>query len=133
LNFRADQEAHQARQLAESFGTDPERYDRTRPRYPDAMVRRIIAASPGPDMLDVGCGTGIAARQFQAAGCTVLGVEIDPRMAEFARETRLEVEVAKFEDWDLAGRRFDAVISRHDLALDRPGHRRGQGGQCAAT
>jgi len=23
-------------------------------------------------VLDVGCGTGIAARQFQAAGCTVL-------------------------------------------------------------
>jgi len=54
--------------VAESFGSDAERYDRTRPRYPDAMVDRIVAASPGPDMLDVGCGTGIEARQFQAAG-----------------------------------------------------------------
>jgi SAM-dependent methyltransferase len=56
---------------------DPARYDRTRPRYPDAMVERIVAASPGPDVLDVGCGTGIEARQFQAAGCKVLGVEPD--------------------------------------------------------
>lgn len=72
-------EPHQYRQMAESFGIDPGRYDRTRPRYPDALVARIVAASPGPDVLDVGCGTGIAARQFQAAGCRVLGVEPDQR------------------------------------------------------
>ena len=51
-------------------------------------------------MLDVGCGTGIAARQFQAAGCTVLGVEPDARMAGFARARGLPVEVATFEAWD---------------------------------
>jgi SAM-dependent methyltransferase len=90
---------------------DAERYDRTRPRYPDAMVERIVAASPGPDVLDVGCGTGIEARQFQAAGCKVLGVEPDARMAEFARRSGLEVEVATFEARDPAGRDFDAVIA----------------------
>lgn len=111
MSFRADRESHQARDMAESFGSDPERYDRTRPSYPAAMVERVIAASPGPDVLDVGCGTGIATRQFQAAGCRVLGVEIDARMAEFARETGIEVEVARFEDWDPAGRTFDAVVS----------------------
>jgi len=104
-------EAHQARQAAESFGADPERYDRARPRYPDAMVERIVAASPGPNVLDVGVGTGIAARQFQAAGCRVLGVEADARMADFARRSGLEVEVATFEAWDPAGRAFDAVVS----------------------
>jgi SAM-dependent methyltransferase len=97
--------------MAESFGTDPQRYDRARPGYPDALVARIIAGSPGPDVLDVGCGTGIAARQFQAAGRTVLGVEPDARMAEFARAGGLEVEVATFEDWQPAGRTFDAVIA----------------------
>lgn len=89
-------EPHRARQVAESFGTDTERYDRSRPHYPDAMVERIITASPGRHVLDVGCGTGIQARQFQAAGCTVLGVEPDARMAEFARRTGVEVEVAAF-------------------------------------
>ena len=39
----AHQEAHQAKQVAESFGADPERYDRTRPRYPESMVKRILA------------------------------------------------------------------------------------------
>ncbi len=97
--------------MAESFGADAERYDRARPSYPAALVERILAASPGRDVLDVGCGTGIVARLFQAAGCTVLGVDPDERMAGFARERGLEVEVAKFEDWDPAGRVFDAVIA----------------------
>jgi SAM-dependent methyltransferase len=108
---RVPGQAHQAREMAESFGVDPERYDRARPRYPDALVERIVAASPGPGVLDVGCGTGIEARQFQAAGCTVLGVDPDARMAEFARRTGVEVEVATFETWDPAGRVFDAVVA----------------------
>jgi SAM-dependent methyltransferase len=104
-------EPHQARQIAESFGVDPERYDRTRPPYPDALVERIVAASTGPEVVDAGCGTGIAARQFQAAGCRVLGVEPDTRMADFARHSGIEVEVATFEAWDPAGREFDAVVA----------------------
>jgi SAM-dependent methyltransferase len=75
------------------------------------MVERIAAAGPGPDVLDVGCGTGIVARQFQAAGCEVLGVEPDARMADFARRTGVEVEVATFEAWDPAGRNFDTVVA----------------------
>jgi len=104
-------EPHQARQVAESFGIDPERYDRTRSPYPGALVDRIVAASPGPAVLDVGCGTGIAARQFQRAGCAVLGVEPDARMADFARRSGVEVEVATVEAWAPAGRRFDAVVA----------------------
>jgi SAM-dependent methyltransferase len=108
---RSEHEPHRARQVAESFGVDAERYDRARPRYPDALVERIVAASPGRDVLDVGCGTGIEARQFQATGCTVLGVDPDARMAEFARLTGVEVEVSTFEAWDPAGRAFDAVVA----------------------
>ncbi|WP_406275468.1 class I SAM-dependent methyltransferase [Nocardia sp. NBC_00881] len=107
----SENQPHRHRQVAESFGSDPERYDRTRPRYPDAMVARIVAASPGPDVLDVGCGTGIVAQQFQAVGCKTLGVEPDARMADFARRSGVEVEVATFEAWDHAGREFDAVVA----------------------
>ncbi|MFG1792402.1 class I SAM-dependent methyltransferase [Nocardia sp. NPDC049149] len=103
--------SHQYRKMAESFGSDPARYDRTRPHYPPAMVERILAVCPGPRVLDVGIGTGIAAGPFHAAGCRILGVEVDARMAEFARQRGHEVEVAKFEAWDPAGRTFDAVIA----------------------
>ncbi len=107
----APSEPHQARDVAESFGADAARYDRARPGYPAALIERILAESPGSDMVDVGCGTGIAARQLAAAGCRVLGVEVDPRMAELARQAGIEVEVSAFEEWDTAGRRFDAVIA----------------------
>lgn len=97
--------------MAESFGTDAPGYDRARPGYPDDLVSRIVGRSPGRDLLDVGCGTGIASRQFQALGCAVLGIEPDPRMAEFARSRGLPVEVTTFEAWDPTGRTFDAVIA----------------------
>ncbi|MFC0432783.1 bifunctional 2-polyprenyl-6-hydroxyphenol methylase/3-demethylubiquinol 3-O-methyltransferase UbiG [Kutzneria buriramensis] len=99
------------RSVAESFGVDPVRYDRNRPPYPDDLIARIAQGSPGPRLLNVGAGTGIEARQFQALGCTVLGVEPDARMAEFARTSGVETEVSRFEDWKPCGRRFDGVVS----------------------
>ncbi|GHC80843.1 class I SAM-dependent methyltransferase [Streptomyces flavofungini] len=107
----SDDEPHQDRELAESFGADAGRYDRARPDYPQALVDRVVAESPGTDVLDVGVGTGIAARQFQAAGCRVLGVDVDARMADVARASGVDAEVAPFETWDPAGRTFDAVVS----------------------
>src|SRR5262245_44286246 len=104
------QPPHRARAVAESFGTDPARYDRSRSAYPDALIEDIVAAAPGPAFLAAGCGTGIEARQFRAAGRTVLGVEPDPRMAEFARASGIDVDVATFEEWQPAGRTFDAVV-----------------------
>ncbi len=106
-----EDQPHDQRQAAESFGSDPERYDRARPRYPRILIERIVAGPPGAQVLDVGVGTGIAARQFQAADCQVLGVDPDARLAEFARQSGVEVEVSTFEAWEAAGRRFDAVVS----------------------
>jgi len=102
---------HRARQAAESFGTDPERYDRTRPRYPQALIDRVAASIPGRDVLDVGIGTGVSSGPFEAIGYRVLGIEPDPRMAAFARDKGFTVERAKFEEWDPAGRMVDAIIA----------------------
>ena len=104
-------DSHQYRRVAEGFGVDAGRYDRARPGYPAGLTDRVVAASPGPDLLDVGCGTGIASRLFAAAGCRVLGVDPDPRMAEMARDGGTDAEVATFEDWDARGRMFDAVTA----------------------
>ncbi|WP_343244733.1 class I SAM-dependent methyltransferase [Streptomyces sp. SID11385] len=113
--------------MAESFGTDARRYDEARPAYPAALIARLTsdhpatghpttshpaAAAPAPlTVLDIGTGTGIAARQFQAAGCSVLGVEPDARMADLARSRGLPVEVATFETWQPRGRTFDLVVA----------------------
>ncbi len=73
-------------------------------------------------MLDVGCGTGIAARLLRERGCEVLGVEPDPRMVSFARSSGLAVEQARFEEWDPRGRRFDLVISAQAWHWIEPEH-----------
>jgi SAM-dependent methyltransferase len=104
-------EPHERRDVAESFGADAARYDRARPDYPAELIEFIVAAAPGRRLLDVGIGTGIAARQFEAAGCTVLGVEPDERMADLARAGGAEVEVTTFENWEPRGRTFDAVVA----------------------
>lgn len=41
----------------------------------------------------------------------MLGIEPDERMAEVARASGLDVEVATFEGWDPAGRKFDLVVA----------------------
>jgi len=101
---------HADRARAEAFGDDAERYERTRPSYPPELVDDLVAGGT-PRVLDVGCGTGKAARLFAGRGCAVLGVEVDGRMAEIARSHGIEVEVAGFEAWEDRGRRFDLVVA----------------------
>jgi 2-polyprenyl-3-methyl-5-hydroxy-6-metoxy-1,4-benzoquinol methylase len=94
------------------FDQQAERYDRCRPRYPDAVIDALLGPEPsGLKVLDVGCGTGIASRPMAARGSEVLGVELAPRMAEIARSHGIDVEISAFEDWDAAGRSFDRVTS----------------------
>ena len=101
-----------ARERSKLFDQEAERYDRCRPTYPDAVIDELLGPAPaGLDVLDVGCGTGIASRQMAQRGAKVLGVELAPRMAEIARGHGVDVELAAFEDWDAAGRTFDRVTS----------------------
>ncbi len=94
------------------FDQEAERYDRFRPTYPDAVIDELLGPKPaGMEVLDVGCGTGIASRQMAQRGAKVLGVELAPGMAEIARRHGIEVELGAFEGWDAAGRTFDRVAS----------------------
>jgi len=101
---------HQDRRRACSFGSDAELYDRARPDYPDALIDDLMAEEPRR-VLDVGCGTGKAARLFLARGCDVIGVEPDASMASVARRHGVVVEVASFEEWAPGGRSFELVAS----------------------
>jgi SAM-dependent methyltransferase len=101
---------HENRRRAESFGGESDRYERTRPGYPDELITELMADDPS-SVLDVGCGTGKAGRLLVDRGCDLLGVEPDPRMARVARRLGMPVEVATFEQWQPQGRTFDLVIS----------------------
>jgi SAM-dependent methyltransferase len=107
------QRARSERQVrADSFGREAERYDRSRPGYPPALIDDIVGRySDELSVLDVGCGTGIASRLLAERGAHVLGVDGDPEMAGIAARHGIPVEVAAFEAWDPAGRTFDRVAS----------------------
>jgi SAM-dependent methyltransferase len=101
-----------AQERSRLFDQQAEAYDRFRPTYPDEVIDELLGPAPaGLDVLDVGCGTGIASRQMAQRGAKVLGVELAPRMAEIARGHGVEVEIAAFEGWNAAGRSFDRVTS----------------------
>jgi SAM-dependent methyltransferase len=102
-------ELHLERDRAESFGSVAEQYERLRPAFPDALLDDLAALGGANGTLDVGTGTGKVARGLARRGLPVLGVELDPRMAEVARSHGVHVEIARFEEWDDAGRRFDLV------------------------
>lgn len=70
-----------------------EDYARYRPGYPAAvldMLRAQIGLTSASVIADVGCGTGILARLFCAAGNHVYGVEPNISMLDFARESLRE-------------------------------------------
>jgi SAM-dependent methyltransferase len=97
------------RERANSFGGAAQNYDTYRPRYPDRLIDDVLA----PDarrVLESGAGTGIASMQMIERGADVLAVEPDTRMASVAQAKGIPVELATFEDWEPAGRRFDRVV-----------------------
>jgi SAM-dependent methyltransferase len=110
ISSRPEREPHQHRAVAEAFGSDAERYNRTRPGYPPALIDRIVTTE-GLEIVDVGSGTGLLARPLRAAGARVLGVDPDARMADFLRRSGIETEVATFEAWAACDRMFDAVVA----------------------
>src|SRR5215468_8445010 len=98
------------RDRARLFDREAERYDRSRPSYPEALIDQVLGPSPhGVAVLDVACGTGIASRQMARRRAQVLGVELNAGMAEIAARHGIPTEVAAFETWDPAGRTFDVV------------------------
>jgi SAM-dependent methyltransferase len=97
------------RERANSFGGAAHRYDAHRPRYPDQLVDDLLAFG-AHRVLDVGAGTGIASMQLTERGADVLAVEPDTRMASIAQEKGIPTEIATFERWEPAGRRFDLVV-----------------------
>src|SRR5581483_3936118 len=70
------------RERAKLFDREAERYDRTRPAYPDELIDDVLGPTPeGLAVLDVACGSGIASRQMIARGAQVMGVDLNEGMA----------------------------------------------------
>lgn len=102
-----------------SYDEVAEAYDRVRSPVHEAPARDLVAAveiAEGERLLDVGTGTGLAARS--AAAGTSVGIDISPGMARVARERGLRrVVVGAAIDLPFRDGTFDAVVSAFVLHL----------------
>jgi SAM-dependent methyltransferase len=98
------------------FGSVADRYERYRLGYPGELFAAVLryAGRPIRVALEVGAGTGKAARLFASRGVEVTALEPDAEMAELLAETtqRLPVKpvVVTFERFHTE-RRFDLVYA----------------------
>ena len=76
------------RALSRAFDGQAERFERAPVQSDPALLARLVAfaALPaGASVLDAGCGPGLVAEAFLAAGHAVRGVDLSPEMIRRAR------------------------------------------------
>ena len=95
----------------------------------------IADITPGPRVLDAGCGTGRVAIELQRRGFAPVGVDLDPAMLQSARSKApgLEWHEADLTQFELPGRHFDTVVlAGNVLIFVNPGSEHAAIGRCAA-
>ncbi len=96
-----------------------EAYQQVRPRYPQAVIDRVVQIaqlSAESTVLEVGCGPAIATPDFAALGCRMVCVEPNPDFYHLAQQAcepypNVELQNCSFEEWELEPQRFDAVLA----------------------
>ncbi|OUE24912.1 class I SAM-dependent methyltransferase [Clavibacter michiganensis] len=78
--------------LASSFGSVADQYDRVRPGYPDLAVEWMLPAG-ARRVVDLGAGTGKLTRLLGARGLAVTAVEPDAAMRRVLHATAPDVDV----------------------------------------
>jgi SAM-dependent methyltransferase len=99
-----------------SFNAVAPIYDEVRPRYPTRMFDDLFGQlPPGPDVVEVGPGTGQATGDLLERGARVHAIEIGAAMADILRANfptdHLQVSVGDFEELDIPAQSADVVFS----------------------
>lgn len=101
-----------------SFGTEAERYDALRPRYP-AQVTEVLGTVIGPltgaSILEVGAGTGLGTEQLLQAGARVIATEPDAAMRALLERRAPAARILPVRFEEVSERGFDAVVGFQSL------------------
>jgi SAM-dependent methyltransferase len=100
------------RRLRATFEEVPELYHRARPGYPPALFDDLVALAPGPRLLEIGPGPGIATAELVARGYDVTAIELGEGLAALARRNvpRATIINGDFETFE-PGVEFDAIAA----------------------
>lgn len=111
----------QEQELAQAFDGQAERFEQAPTQSDPAALARLVAFAalvPASRILDAGCGPGLLAEAFLAAGHLVHGVNLSSEMVRRARERCARFgERASFEQGSLFA--LDPAIVPFDAAVSR--------------
>ncbi|NEQ41706.1 MAG: methyltransferase domain-containing protein [Okeania sp. SIO3I5] len=101
------------------YGQIADAYNRTRPRYPEKLVRRaveIAQLSTDAKILEIGSATGTATTTFAELGFSLVCVEPNAEFCQILARNCAPYEKVKiinttFEEWELEKSQFDAVLA----------------------
>ena len=94
-------------------------YDRTRPRYPQKLLVKMIEIAkihPSKKVLEIGSGPGIASIEFAKLGVELLGIEPSLSACQIARRkcanySQVQFVNSTFEEWTSTSQKFDMVVA----------------------
>ena len=100
-------------------------YERISLHLGDSIDHAIgrLSPRPGERILDIGTGTGLAARRMAALGATVVGIDLGPELIETARRLGpgIDFRVGDAEQLPLEDASFDGAISTFGIMfVNRP-------------
>ena len=111
--------SYSARQRANWYSGVTAAYDRTRPRYPQAICDRVLELtqlSTNGSILEIGSASGIATVEFARRGFALVCLEPNLEACSLAQHhcspyPQVEIVNSTFEAWQLQPASFDAVLA----------------------
>lgn len=74
-----------------------------------------LTVVPGGKLLEVGCGSGDVLLFLKSMGWDTIGVEVDSKASQIAREKGLNILDGKISDQQFSDSYFDAIVINHVL------------------
>ena len=106
------------RKESEMFNHAAEYYDKYRPGYPQEIIDSLISVtgiSKGSDLLEIGCGSGKATRQFIGNEFNISGIDPGEDLVRIGNERFKNENVifvkGRFEEYDFGQKRFDVIYA----------------------
>lgn len=121
-DFKQEIDRYGAKDLAQRqrwYSPAADAYNRTRPRYPQALIQQVIEIaqlSCHSSILEVGCGSATATTAIAPYGCSITALEPNPDFYQIAQQNcaaypNVELCNVSFEEWIPEAASFDVVLA----------------------